>query len=184
MLWNNIVSITMAKRLREAGFPQPAPSVGQIWADTEGTPFLISSVDDNTGRNYPFTCTPIVHHSLGTWYESKEDFKFFTYLPMTADLFAYLPFALWRNKTEEGYEWVAYSDQVTDAPEGFSHNTNPVEALNWLKNFFLHFIVLFELCHKDIGFVFPCQGFLCTIFINTKKGVDFATPFHIKTYFP
>lgn len=54
------VTFETAKRLAEAGFPQPAPERGQTWWSEVGAEYLIQavgqdgSVDYSFGNAYPF----------------------------------------------------------------------------------------------------------------------------------
>lgn len=40
----NIVSFETATRMKEAGFPQPEPEVGQVWVEMYGSAFYITEV--------------------------------------------------------------------------------------------------------------------------------------------
>ncbi len=42
----NIVSFETARRLKEAGFPQPEPEVGQVWVEPEGIAYVIALIRD------------------------------------------------------------------------------------------------------------------------------------------
>ena len=132
MIFDNIVSAETALKLKEAGFPQPVPRAGQIWLDVNNFPYIIleDSSISNPALKYPYQCRPIVFVPATTyWYASKKKVMVGAYMPMVTDLFPRVTYALWKNKATEGYEWIAYSEQIEEAPEGFSHPQNPCEAL-------------------------------------------------------
>lgn len=45
---NNNVSFETAKKLKEAGFPQPEPEVGQVWYDEDGNMVWIRGLRENS----------------------------------------------------------------------------------------------------------------------------------------
>jgi hypothetical protein len=39
----DVVSFETAKKLKEAGFPQPEPAFGQVWYESAGSPIIVTS---------------------------------------------------------------------------------------------------------------------------------------------
>lgn len=123
------VTFETAKRLAEAGFPQPTPERGQIWLSEVGAEYLIQavgqdgSVDYSFGNAYPFLCRHL-------------DADGCIFAPTTTDIMRELPeYAVARHidyRGQSGEAWFCWD--TLDRHETFSHPTNPAEAaaMAWL----------------------------------------------------
>ena len=60
---DNIVSFETAKRLKEAGFPQPEPQRGQVWYSKHRAEYLVYNVDE-FGADYSCGSLSFVGRSL------------------------------------------------------------------------------------------------------------------------
>lgn len=106
----DIVTFETAKRLKDAGFPQPAPAFGQFWYDDRGVLFfVVESFDENP---IPFNgiwviekAGEVIHVNRGVFSESL------IYAPSATDI------------------WICVSPEQKE----FIHD-NPAEAaaLAWL----------------------------------------------------
>ena len=55
---NNYTTAKTAWKLKEKGFPQPPTDRGQIWFDTDGTPFESNEFSKLDLRHFAFAPTP------------------------------------------------------------------------------------------------------------------------------
>lgn len=79
----NIVSFETAVKLKEAGFPQPEPEVGQMWYDNGGNAYVIFY-----RRAYSVFAAPI---DWGYGVTRKFDVKKCTFAPGPAEILLELP---------------------------------------------------------------------------------------------
>lgn len=77
------VTIETARRLKDAGFPQPVPQRGQVWYNNSGREYVIT-LSDNLGMcDY---VTPSGHLWLGRGLNDGE-----VYAPTATDILQHLP---------------------------------------------------------------------------------------------
>lgn len=121
---NNIVTRETAQRLKNAGFPQPEPEVGQFWYD--GMLQRLSIASNRIGIDQHLYLAPINAIDWAHYFESvvmlddKNDWPIFA--PTTTDILS--AFA--------DYELLSYA---TTDPQGFVDMILDVEEMAkiWLK---------------------------------------------------
>lgn len=106
-----------ARRLAEAGFPQPNPEEGQVWYNHAGTIYVIT-------YSYGKTCDYVVRGSNNVWIErGLNDGEVFA--PTATDILAHLPG--WYLSFEDGI-WVC-SLQEDEFVLAEFRSSNPAEAV-------------------------------------------------------
>jgi len=111
-----------AKRLADAGFPQPAPERGQIWYSESGAKYRIH-INNNDGTVDYLSESDIVYLHLCRFLEADNC----VFAPTAMDILKELPGC---GLSFEADTWVAYTDQGTYRdPEivSFVHK-NPADA--------------------------------------------------------
>lgn len=118
------VTFETAKRLAEAGFPQPEPQRGQLWYNKAGAEYIII-LADNLGM-CDYSISPSGKVWLGRGLNDEELFA-----PTATDILFHLPG--WNLAYTTACGWIAYWDAPGLAePIQFSHE-NPAEvcAMAW-----------------------------------------------------
>lgn len=126
-----IVTFETAKKLKEAGFPQPEPNTGQFWYDKEGDILIVSEKKTDCGffyGRYP--------NDSGIFATSCEN-EDIVYAPTVTDILRELgqKYVLWYDESPKIQIWFCAktADLPQDAQQPFGH-TNPAEAaaLAWM----------------------------------------------------
>lgn len=114
---SDFVSFEIAKRLKDAGFPQPKPAFGQAWYDgISGTIFLVvETFDDNPE---PFNGIWIIEKGGDIQHAERDMFDGFLYAPTITDILRELPGACLRWNGSEflcKYRGESYSENSAEA---------------------------------------------------------------------
>ncbi len=105
-----------ARRMKDAGFPQPNPDEGQIWYNAAGTMYVVT-------YSYGKTCDYVVRGSNNVWIErGLNDGEVFA--PTATDIMQHLPG--WYLSFENGI-WIC-SLQEDEFILAEYRNSNPAEA--------------------------------------------------------
>lgn len=86
----DIVTFETAKRLKEAGFPQPAPEFGQAWYDmvTQTLFLIVETFDDNPP---PYNGVWIIEKGGNVSHIERELLGMMAYAPTATDILCRIP---------------------------------------------------------------------------------------------
>lgn len=129
---SNIISFETAKELKEAGFPQPEPAIGQVWYGTIGGQSDINLIV----RRSPNGDRPFID-SYGNYHGQESFKKFGIYAPTVDDLLRELPDHQLCYSVSGSF-WCQKPDHLGSAIIGFSSHSKAdslVEAcaMEWIK---------------------------------------------------
>jgi hypothetical protein len=123
----DIVSFETAKKLKEAGFPQPEPAVGQVWYNEIGFPSLLTRNMGEGEWRFVLLASGEVRFDL-------VDFGRTFFAPTATDILPLLGESYGLNCEGDGWQvfWMSswgYEDTIAE-------HANPAEACAaaWLKN--------------------------------------------------
>lgn len=128
---SNIISFEIAKELKEAGFPQPEPQVGQVWYGLITGPSVINMIITEAVHNQRFL------DSFGNWHRRESFDRFGTYAPTVEDILKELPDHQLCYSVS-GFFWCQKPDYLGSAMIGYSSHSKAgslVEAcaMEWIK---------------------------------------------------
>lgn len=111
---DNVVTLETAKRLKQAGFPQPEPKVGQFWYD--GMFQRLSIASHRMGKDQHLYLTPINAVDWSHYFEAvvmlddKNDWPIFA--PTATDILREMPGAILvlENYGSQGKVWEVWKN--------------------------------------------------------------------------
>lgn len=123
---NNVVTFETAKRLKEAGFPQPEICLNQGWYDQSGKLYRIIKWSESSQSDD----LVLIGDWLGDWDIIGQKEQFLLFAPTATDIMRHLP---GYQLTHNGETFVMFppNDELRD----WEHD-NPAEACAeaWLKH--------------------------------------------------
>ena len=121
-----MVTRQTAIRLKNAGFPQPAPAMGQIWYDAFGVARFVR------GRGVAFTLFNCNTGVVNLLLEGSTFWEEAVFAPTVADILPLLP-TTYRIGAGGG-DFVVWEmvDEDTDYASVFNNNADEAAALAWL----------------------------------------------------
>jgi hypothetical protein len=122
-----LLSYETAKRLKEAGFPQPVPEVGQVWYNAIGYPFIIVR---NMGG--VFVCCSLRDGNLSNEIKGSDILSACSFVPTPTDILRELGFEFQGYFAAIVNEFVCLQDGAPGV-KSWQHE-NPAEAcaMAWL----------------------------------------------------
>ena len=134
----NVVTFETAKRLKEAGFPQPEPERGQVWYLPNSVPaYCYGKCAGDSGPFYLFMYSEekgleVYSRNLVKWSSEINEISF---APTATDIMWHLPSDYELYYSERNEDFVLHIRDERNEISDFFHDQNPAEAAAaaWLE---------------------------------------------------